>query len=219
MRSNLGARGRGRAGAPPRPASRAPHSSTARIDSSELRNPSAIFTQAEILAQAQQTQVPSNGIGRLGQQRGAPPSVASSAGSTYGGSQATGSLSSQTLTRLNDIAPFASGSSSSLYRTVLKTPMLTQLYMHGSFSSNAPDVLRQFTAELRFFQTVRRHRNIVAFVGSLEGVGMLLEYVDGDTLWKHLGKGQSMSVRADWFNQVLEGVTHIHSFGKLATLS
>ncbi|KAF8315610.1 hypothetical protein DL93DRAFT_2033058, partial [Clavulina sp. PMI_390] len=120
---------------------------------------------------------------------------------------------------VSDLAPFASGSSSSLFRTILKTPTLTQLYMHGSFQSNAPDVLRQFTAELRFFRTVTRHRNIVAFVGSLEGVGMLLEYVDGETIWKHLGRGHPMSLRADWFNQILSAVCHIHSFGTLGSLT
>ncbi|KAF9516345.1 hypothetical protein BS47DRAFT_1272514, partial [Hydnum rufescens UP504] len=114
---------------------------------------------------------------------------------------------------ISDLAPHASGSSSTLFRTVLKTPALTQMYMHGSFSSNAPDVLRQFTAELRFFQTVRRHKNIVTFVGSLEGVGMLLEYLEGETLWSYLGRGIRSSVRADWWNQILAGVCHIHSFG------
>lgn len=214
MRQNLAQRGRPRGTAPPRPASRAPHASTARIDSSELRNPSAIYTQAEILAQQHPVPLPTANQ-KVGSQFGRPitSGASSSGGSQHGGSSATGSLASQTLARVNDLAPYANGSSSSLYRTVLKTPMLTQLYMHGSFSSNAPDVLRQFTAELRFFQTVRRHRNIVAFVGSLEGVGMLLEYIDGETIWKYLGKGHAMSVRADWFNQILAGLCHIHSFG------
>ena len=195
MRGSATSRGRARPGIPLRPASLAPHASTTKIDSSELRNPSAIYTQAEILAQ----------------QHPAPQPAAQK---TTAQRELTPSNISQTLARIHDLAPHATGSSSSLYRTVLKTPMLTQLYMHGSFSSNAPDVLRQFTAELRFFQTVRRHRNIVAFVGSLEGVGMLLEYVDGETLWRHLGKGYPMSVRADWFNQILSGLTHIHSFGE-----
>lgn len=216
MRPTFGQRGRPRGAAPPKPASRAPHASTAKIDSSELRNPSAIYTQAEVLAQQNPVPLPA-ATQKVGTQfgRSAPSGASSNGGSQYGGSTTAGGAASQTLARVNDLAPYASGSSSSLYRTVLKTPMLTQLYMHGSFSSNAPDVLRQFTAELRFFQTVRRHRNIVAFVGSLEGVGMLLEYVDGETIWKHLGRGHSMSVRADWFNQILSGLTHIHSFGKL----
>jgi hypothetical protein len=213
MRESAASRARTGPGVPLRPASRAPHASTAKIDSSELRNPSAIYTQAEILAQ--QYQAPQPAAQKITAQRGATPSSASSSAKSQNcSSSAVGSLASQTLVRLHDLAPYGSGSSSSLYRTVLKTPMLTQLYMHGSFSSNAPDVLRQFTAELRFFQTVRRHRNIVAFVGSLEGVGMLLEYVDGETLWKYLGKGYPMSVRADWFNQILSGLSHIHSFGQ-----
>lgn len=212
MRGSATSRGRARPGVSLRPASRAPHASTTKIDSSELRNPSAIYTQAEILAQ--QHQAPQPAAHKITAQRVVTPSNVSNAHASqqYGGA-ATGNIS-QTLARIHDVAPYASGSTSSLYRTILKTPMLTQLYMHGSFSSNAPDVLRQFTAELRFFQTVRRHRNIVAFVGSLEGVGMLLEYVDGETLWKYLGKGCPMSVRADWFNQILSGLTHIHSFGE-----
>ena len=207
MRSNTpNNRARGRGMPPPRPvpASRAPHASTAKVDSSELRNPSAIYTQAEIIARQQAPPVTISALstqGRRFSSTSTPPSSAST------------STASQTLARISDLAPHASGSSSTLFRTVLKTPTLTQLYMHGSFSSNAPDVLRQFTAELRFFQTVRRHKNIVAFVGSLEGVGMLLEYVEGETLWSHLGKGIRSSVRADWWNQILTGVCHIHSFG------
>lgn len=214
MRPNFGPRGRGRGTVLPKPASRAPHASTAKIDSSELRNPSAIYTQAELLAQQHPVPQPA-AIQRFNAQRGPTPSGATSSGGSQNGANApAGSISSQTLSRVNDLPPYAAGSSSSLYRTVLKTPMLTQLYMHGSFSSNAPDVLRQFTAELRFFQTVRRHRNIVAFVGSLEGVGMLLEYIDGETIWKHLGRGHPLSIRADWFNQILSGLCHIHSFGE-----
>lgn len=204
MRSNYGARVNQRAGGPPRPvpASRAPHASTAKIDTSDLNTSTAIYAQAELLAKQQaasQTST-SNYPQRVG------------AASTNATQNSSGPAA--TLARIEHLAPYASGSSSSLFRTVLKTPTLTQVYIHGQFSSNAPDVLRQFTAELRFFQTVRRHRNLVTFVGSLEGVGMLLEYVEGETLWKHLGKGHSMGVRADWFNQILAGTCHVHSFGE-----
>ncbi len=224
MHSNFPGRGTAPAGrgAPfgirtnqPRPASRAPHASTAKIDLSELRNPSAIYSQAEILAARSApppttTQTTNTGARRFG------PSSSSSSNFNPLFPQDS---ASQTLARISDLAPYATGSSSSLYRTVLKTPTLTQLYMHGQFSSNAPDVLRQFTAELRFFQTVQRHKNIVTFVGSLEGVGMLLEYAQGETLFKYLGQGTPMSIRADWFNQILSGLCHIHSFGMFNSFS
>lgn len=209
MRPSFGARANARPGAPSRPASasRAPHASTAKIDTADLNTPTAIYAQAELLAK----------------QQAASHTGASQTVSRYPASSShpfqTSTGPSTTLARVEHLAPYASGSSSSLFRTVLKTPTLTQVYIHGQFSSNAPDVLRQFTAELRFFQTVKRHKNLVTFVGSLEGVGMLLEYVEGETLWKHLGRGHSMSTRADWFNQILVGTCHIHAFGDWLTNS
>lgn len=103
-----------------------------------------------------------------------------------------------------------------MFRTVIKQPMLTQVYMHGDFQSNAPDVLRQFTAELRLFNRIKRHQNIVQFVGNIDGVGMILEYVDGETLFKWLGRGALPKIRMDWFNQILAGLCHIHSFGRFS---
>lgn len=81
--------------------------------------------------------------------------------------------------------------------------------------SNAKDVMTQFLAELRVYTTVTRHRNIAAFLGSLENVGMVLEYIDGRTLWDVVKEGPELTVekKIDYHNQLLDGLTHLHSFG------
>jgi len=82
--------------------------------------------------------------------------------------------------------------------------------------SNAHDVTTQFLAELRVYTTVTRHRNIAAFLGSLENVGMVLEYIEGRTLWDVISKERPLLTRAkkiDFHNQLLDGLTHLHMFG------
>jgi len=81
--------------------------------------------------------------------------------------------------------------------------------------SNAFDVTTQFLAELRVYTTLTRHRNIAAFLGSLENVGMVLEYIDGRTLYDVIRERPplSRSQKIDYHNQLLDGLTHLHSFG------
>ena len=80
--------------------------------------------------------------------------------------------------------------------------------------SNAQDVTTQFLAELRVYTTLSRHRNIAAFLGCLENVGMVLEYVDGRSLYDviRLRPPLSRPKKIDFHNQLLDGLTHLHAF-------
>lgn len=92
---------------------------------------------------------------------------------------------------------------------------MVQLEINGEMQSNAKDVTTQFLAELRVYTTVTRHRNIAAFLGCLENVGMVLEYIDGRTLWDVVRERPLLTTekKVDYHNQLLDGLTHLHSFG------
>jgi serine/threonine protein kinase len=93
--------------------------------------------------------------------------------------------------------------------------------------SNATDVTTQFLAELRVYTTLARHRNITAFLGCLENVGMVLEFVDGRTLYDVLrehekrfvdagrepAQAMGRDVKVDYHDQLLAGLTHLHAYG------
>ncbi|RPD57591.1 kinase-like protein [Lentinus tigrinus ALCF2SS1-7] len=114
------------------------------------------------------------------------------------------------------LAPIASGSASELFKCIVKKPNVVQLEINGEMQSNARDVTTQFLAELRVYTTVARHRNICAFLGSLENVGMVLEYLDGRTLYDVIREESDALTRAkkvDFHNQLLDGLTHLHSYG------
>jgi hypothetical protein len=70
-----------------------------------------------------------------------------------------------------------------LFKWIVKKPDVVQLEINGEMQSNVQDVTVQFLAELRVYTTLARHRNVCAFLGSLENVGMVLEYIDGRTLY------------------------------------
>ncbi|CAL1706698.1 unnamed protein product [Somion occarium] len=114
-----------------------------------------------------------------------------------------------------NLAPCATGSASELFKCIVKKPNVVQLEINGEMQSNANDVTTQFLAELRVYTTVTRHRNITAFLGSLENVGMVLEYIDGHTLWDVVRESPGFSIekKIDYHNQLLDGLTHLHSFG------
>ena len=115
-----------------------------------------------------------------------------------------------------NLAPTASGSASELFKCVVKKPNVVQLEINGEMQSNARDVTTQFLAELRVYTTVTRHRNICAFLGSLENVGMVLEYLEGRTLYDVIRAQRDTLSRAqkvDYHNQLLDGLTHLHSYG------
>jgi serine/threonine protein kinase len=65
------------------------------------------------------------------------------------------------------------------------------------------------------YTTVPRHRNICAFLGSLENVGMVLEYIDGRTLYEVVIARPALTTRQkhDYHNQLLDGLTHLHASG------
>ncbi|KAH9935727.1 kinase-like domain-containing protein, partial [Fomitopsis serialis] len=116
---------------------------------------------------------------------------------------------------IQNMAPFASGSASELFKCVVKKPNVVQLEINGEMQSNANDVMTQFLAELRVYTTVSRHRNIAAFLGCLENVGMVLECIEGRTLWDVVKVRPELtrSQKVDYHNQLLDGLTHLHSFG------
>jgi len=112
------------------------------------------------------------------------------------------------------LLPCARGSASELFKCVVKKPDIVQLEINGEMHSNASDVAVQFLAELRVYTTLARHRNICAFLGSLENVGMVLEYLDGRTLYDVVIARPPLSreKKIDYHNQLLDGLTHLHSY-------
>jgi len=76
-------------------------------------------------------------------------------------------------------------------------------------------VTTQFLAELRVYTTVSRYRNITAFLGCLENVDMVLEYIDGRTLYEVIRPRPTLTraQKIDFHNQFLDGITHLRSFG------
>ncbi|KAI0823695.1 kinase-like protein [Trametes gibbosa] len=114
------------------------------------------------------------------------------------------------------LAPVAAGSASELFKCVVKKPNVVQLEINGEMQSNAKDVTTQFLAELRVYTTLARHQNITAFLGCLENVGMVLEYLEGRTLYDVIREqtpSLSRSKKVDYHNQLLDGLTHLHAYG------
>ncbi|KAG8775992.1 hypothetical protein FRC12_001136, partial [Ceratobasidium sp. 428] len=92
----------------------------------------------------------------------------------------------------------APGSSSTIHRTVLKRPAISTLHVDGTRVTNAADVARQFAAELRVLRTVAAagtHPNIVGFVGAIDGLGIVLEWIDGQTLFERITLGRAAEDR------------------------
>jgi serine/threonine protein kinase len=108
----------------------------------------------------------------------------------------------------------AQGSASELFKCVVKKPDVVQLEINGEMQSNATDVTVQFLAELRVYTTLSRHRNIAAFLGCLENVGMVLEFVEGRTLYEVVKERPELTrhQKVDYHNQLLDGLTHLHSY-------
>ena len=84
--------------------------------------------------------------------------------------------------------------------------------------TNAPDVTAQFLAELRVYSTLPPHRNFPTYLGSLEGVGMVLEYIEGRSMHDVLISerktgGLDRKTKITMHNQLLDGLTYLHSFG------
>jgi hypothetical protein len=113
------------------------------------------------------------------------------------------------------LAPCAQGSASELFKCVVKKPDVVQLEINGEMQSNASDVTTQFLAELRVYTTLPRHRNIAAFLGCLENVGMVLEFIEGRTLYDVVRERPKMTreKKIDYHNQLLDGLTLLHSHG------
>jgi hypothetical protein len=113
------------------------------------------------------------------------------------------------------LTPFAHGSASEVFKCIVKKPDVVQLEINGEMQSNASDVTIQFLAELRVYTTVARHRNICTFLGCLEMVGMVLEFIEGRTLDDVIKVRPALTKeqKIDYHNQLLDGLTHLHSYG------
>ncbi|KAI0036942.1 kinase-like protein [Vararia minispora EC-137] len=110
--------------------------------------------------------------------------------------------------------PFTQGSASELFKCVVKKPEYVTLEINGEVQSNAIDVATQFLAELRVYTTVSHHRNLPVFLGCLDGVGMVMEYIEGRTLYQFMKDGElTRSRKCDFHNQLLDAMCHVHSFG------
>lgn len=114
-----------------------------------------------------------------------------------------------------NFAPFANGSASELFKCVVKKPDVIQMEINGEMQSNSSDVTTQFLAELRVYTTLARHRNVAAFLGCLENVGMVLEFVEGRTLYDVVIARPELTTvqKIDYHNQLLAGLAHLHSYG------
>ena len=97
----------------------------------------------------------------------------------------------------------------------MKKPEVVQLEINDEMQSNALDVTAQFFAELRVYTHVAPHRNIPVFLGCLDGVGMVLEFLEGGTLYDYLKQYAPLPrIRlCDFHNQLLDALTHLHAYG------
>ena len=113
------------------------------------------------------------------------------------------------------LRPFAQGSASELFKCIVKKPEIVQLEINDEMQSNALDVSAQFLAELRVYTRVPPHRNLPAFLGCLDGVGMVLEFLEGGTLYDYLRQYAPLPrIRLyDFHNQLLDALTHLHAYG------
>lgn len=113
------------------------------------------------------------------------------------------------------LTPFAQGSASELFKCIVKKPEIVQLEINDEMQSNALDVTAQFLAELRVYTHVAPHRNIPAFLGCLDSIGMVLEFLDGGTLYDYLKQHAPLPRHrlCDFHNQLLDALTHLHAYG------
>jgi serine/threonine protein kinase len=113
------------------------------------------------------------------------------------------------------LTPFAQGSASELFKCIVKKPEIVQLEINDEMQSNALDVTAQFLAELRVYTHVAPHRNIPVFLGCLDGIGMVLEFLDGGTLYDYLKQHAPLPRHrlCDFHNQLLDALTHLHAHG------
>jgi serine/threonine protein kinase len=129
------------------------------------------------------------------------------------------------------LQPFTTGSTSELFRAIVKKPAPIEIEINDELHSNASDVALQFAAELRVYSKVGKNTGFAAFLGCVEGLGMVLEWVEGRTLLdavRGVPAGKSVHEVEDsvldahkpsdrrkvkWYNQLVDALTHLHSFG------
>ncbi|KAJ7781858.1 kinase-like domain-containing protein [Mycena maculata] len=111
-------------------------------------------------------------------------------------------------------SPWVTSTSATLHRTIVKRPKLETLEIDGRILHNDFDVATSFARELRLLRTVTRHANIVEFYGHIDGVGLVIEAVDGVPIGSKI-EGRpvpSDPTKLMWANQLIRAIHHIHSF-------
>jgi serine/threonine protein kinase len=85
----------------------------------------------------------------------------------------------------------------------------------GQVLHNDFDVGTSFARELRLFHTVPRHPNLVEFYGHIDGVGLVIQAIDGIRLDTKIEARPfpSDAIKLKWANQLIRAIHHIHSFG------
>jgi len=129
------------------------------------------------------------------------------------------------------LQPFTTGSTSELFRAIVKKPAPISIEINDELHSNASDVALQFAAELRVYSKVGKNTGFAAFLGCVEGLGIVLEWVEGRTLLdavRGVPVGKSVHEmdnseldahkpsdrrKIKWYNQLVDALTHLHSFG------
>ncbi|KAJ7224272.1 kinase-like domain-containing protein, partial [Mycena pura] len=105
-------------------------------------------------------------------------------------------------------------SSSDLYRAVIKRPRVDSFEVDGRILWNDFDVT-SFARELRLLLTVPRHENLVEFYGHIDGVGLVIQAVNGVRLDTKIETRPfpSDTFKLGWANQLIRVIHHIHSSG------
>ncbi|TDL19019.1 kinase-like protein [Rickenella mellea] len=116
--------------------------------------------------------------------------------------------------KLHGIPPLAADSGSTLFHCVLKRPTVEWLYVDGEWFCGAEPMMERFARELRFFQNVKRHANIVRFLAVVDDMGLLIEHIHGDELATRLYRQPDipLGLKTRWVNQMIDALCHIHSF-------
>ncbi|KAJ7911128.1 kinase-like domain-containing protein, partial [Mycena leptocephala] len=116
---------------------------------------------------------------------------------------------------VTEVSPWVTSSSSDLHRAIVKRLRVDSLEVEGKVLTNSFDVGTSFARELRFFRTVSPHPNLVEFYGHIDGVGLVIEAIDGVTIHDKIEKAPfpSDTVKLRWANQLIQAILHIHSFG------
>ncbi|TFK40398.1 kinase-like domain-containing protein [Crucibulum laeve] len=109
------------------------------------------------------------------------------------------------------------GTTSLIFRMVLKRPDPSEAEFDGKTLSNAHNIATSYLSELRVLRTVSVHPNIVRFAGIIEGVGIILEQIDGVELQSKFPTSDDLAYpspvsKIQWATGTMDALIHLHSF-------